>query len=60
MPETIRISKKIMLLGDPAVGKTSMIRKFVYDVFDDKYITTLGMKVTTKQMIKTNDLRTSY
>jgi small GTP-binding protein len=46
-----RISKKIVLLGDPGVGKTSMIRRFVYDIFDDKYITTLGMKVT-KKMIK--------
>ncbi len=45
-----RITKKIVLLGDPAVGKTSLIRRFVYDIFDDKYITTLGMKVTKKQM----------
>jgi small GTP-binding protein len=51
MTDFRRISKKIVLLGDPGVGKTSMIRRFVYDIFDDKYITTLGMKVTKKQMI---------
>lgn len=42
--------KKIMLLGDGAVGKTSLIRKFVVDKFDDKYIATIGTKVTAKGM----------
>ncbi len=40
--------KKICLLGDPAVGKTSLIRRYVFDMFDDKYITTIGTKVTKK------------
>jgi len=40
--------KKIMLLGDNAVGKTSLVRRFVYDEFDDKYISTIGAKVTKK------------
>ena len=39
---------KIILLGDGAVGKTSLIRKFVYDEFDDKYIMTFGSKTTKK------------
>ena len=42
------IIKKICLLGDPAVGKTSLIRRYVFDMFDDKYITTIGTKVTKK------------
>jgi small GTP-binding protein len=46
-----KIVKKICILGDPFVGKTSLIRKFVYDVFDDKYISTIGTKVTTKQIL---------
>ena len=29
------IIKKVCLLGDGAVGKTSLIRKYVYDDFDD-------------------------
>jgi small GTP-binding protein len=45
-----RIMKKVCLLGNAAVGKTSLIRRFVYDMFDDKYIVTFGAKVTTKQM----------
>jgi len=48
---TTQLSKKIVLIGDPAVGKTSMIRKFVHDIFDDKYISTLGTKVSTKHLI---------
>jgi len=48
------VMKKICLLGDPAVGKTSLIRKFVYDRFDDKYITSIGTKVSTKDMYLKN------
>ncbi len=42
------LKMKVCLLGDPAVGKTSLIKKFVLDKFDDKYISTLGTKVTKK------------
>jgi len=41
---------KICLLGDGAVGKTSLIRKFVYDEFDDTYLATIGTKITKKTM----------
>lgn len=42
--------RKICVLGDPAVGKTSLIRRYVIDIFDDKYIPSVGMKVTKKQI----------
>jgi small GTP-binding protein len=42
------LSKKVCLLGDFAVGKTSLVRRFVYDLFEDKYITTIGVKVSRK------------
>lgn len=44
------IKRKVLLLGDGAVGKTSLIRKFVLDRFDDKYIATIGTKVTKKEL----------
>jgi small GTP-binding protein len=50
MGERIRIKGKVCLLGDIAVGKTSLIRRFVLDQYDDKYISTVGMKVTKKKM----------
>ena len=43
-----RVKRKVLLLGDGAVGKTSLVRKYVMDKFDDRYITTIGTKVTKK------------
>ena len=51
MAETLQLSKKVLLLGDPSVGKTSLIRKFVHNMFNDKYISTLGTKVSSKRLI---------
>jgi small GTP-binding protein len=45
------ISKKVCLLGDFAVGKTSLVRRFVYALFDDKYISTIGVKVSRKTVV---------
>jgi small GTP-binding protein len=42
--------KKVLVLGDGAVGKTSLIRRFVVDKFDDKYLLTIGSKVTAKAL----------
>lgn len=42
------ISKKVCLLGDFAVGKTSLIRRFVYNRFEDQYLSTIGVKVSRK------------
>lgn len=44
------VKKKIVLLGDSAVGKTSLIRRYVYDQFEGSYVTTIGAKVTRKEM----------
>ena len=50
MVDIRKTKKKICLLGDKAVGKTSLIRRYVHDQFDDKYITTLGAKVSKKEI----------
>lgn len=39
------IQKKIALLGAAGVGKTSLVRRFVESLFDEKYLTTIGVKV---------------
>jgi len=44
------IQLKICLLGDFAVGKTSLIRQFVEGRFDDKYLTTIGVKISQKNI----------
>lgn len=42
------IQKKICLLGDFAVGKTSLVRRFVEGIFEDKYLSTIGARVSRK------------
>ncbi len=42
------VKAKVCLVGDVAVGKTSLIKRFVQDMFDDRYIATVGTKVTKK------------
>lgn len=42
------VQKKVCLLGDFAVGKTSLIRRYVEGRFDDRYLSTLGVKITRK------------
>ena len=44
------IRKKILLLGDFHVGKTSLIRRYVDNTFDDSYLTTIGVKISKKQI----------
>ena len=48
--EAKRMKVKTCLVGEAAVGKTSLIRRFVLDNFDDKYIQTLGTKVSKKEL----------
>lgn len=44
------IQKKVCLLGDFAVGKTSLVRRFIEGRFDDKYLSTIGVKISRKPM----------
>ena len=41
-------ARKICMIGDFAVGKTSLVSRFVHDAFDNRYLTTLGVKIDTK------------
>ncbi len=48
------IKLKLCLIGESCVGKTSLIKRFVYDQFDDEYICTIGTKITKKEIIIPN------
>lgn len=45
------IRKKILLIGDFSVGKTSLIRRYVDGAFDDSYLTTIGVKISKKLIV---------
>jgi small GTP-binding protein len=42
------MQKKICMLGAFAVGKTSLVARFVRSLFADRYLTTVGVKVDKK------------
>ncbi len=50
MVETMQMMKKMCMIGEAAVGKTSLIRRFVYDRFSDRYIATIGTKTSAKEI----------
>ncbi len=46
------IQKKICMLGDFAVGKTSLVRRFVEGRFDDRYLSTIGVTISRKTIVR--------
>ena len=44
------IQKKVCLLGEFAIGKTSLVRRFVYNIFDERYLTTIGVSICRKEI----------
>lgn len=48
MPQVIR--KKICMLGSFGVGKTSLVRQFVFKKFEEQYLSTIGVQITQKDL----------
>ncbi len=44
------LQKKICMLGSFAVGKTSLVRRFVESIYSDIYQTTVGVKIDKKNV----------
>jgi len=44
------ITSKICVVGDFAVGKTSVVERFVKNQFSEKYLSTVGVKIDTKEI----------
>src|SRR3989442_1411347 len=53
MIEPRRMKVKVCLVGEHAVGKTSLIKRYVLNEYDDRYIVTLGAKVSKKELALT-------
>jgi small GTP-binding protein len=42
------ISKKVCMIGAFSVGKSSLVARFVHSIFSDRYLSTLGVKISKK------------
>jgi small GTP-binding protein len=49
------IQRKICLLGGFAVGKSSLVRRFVHSIYTGEYHTTIGVKVEKKVVVVNGD-----
>lgn len=49
------IAKKVLLVGNFGVGKTSLIRRFVLNEFSEDYISTIGVRVSKKVVEYNNE-----
>ncbi|MDR3163447.1 MAG: GTP-binding protein [Helicobacteraceae bacterium] len=49
------ISKKVCLLGAFSVGKTSLVSQYVHSVFSDRYLSTIGVKISKKELSVTGE-----
>lgn len=58
MAETIRYSYKLVVVGDPSVGKTSLIRRYADKKFDASYLPTIGADFTIKKLEFQKDANT--
>lgn len=42
------ISKKVCMIGAFSVGKTSLVERYVHSIFTDRYLSTIGVKISKK------------
>lgn len=45
------VVRKICMMGAFAVGKTSLVRRFVHSIFSDVYQTTIGVMISKKNLL---------
>jgi len=53
------VTSKVCVVGDFAVGKTSVVERFVNNHFSEKYLSTVGVKIDTRE-IELGDLDLSH
>ena len=41
---------KVIIIGDSGVGKTNLVNRYVSDIYDETYISTIGVDFSIKQI----------
>jgi small GTP-binding protein len=59
MDKAKRITLKIIVIGEPAVGKTSLVKKFVSGRFTADYRASIGTNIFTKKLVLENNTETT-
>jgi len=44
------VNKKICMLGAFSVGKSALVQQYVHSIFPDKYLSTVGVKISKKEL----------
>ncbi|NHJ26388.1 MAG: GTP-binding protein [Candidatus Lokiarchaeota archaeon] len=55
-----QFTAKLILTGDYNVGKTSLIRRFVENEFQEKYISTIGVEISKKSVLLDEDTNINF
>ena len=50
-----KLTFKIITLGESGVGKTSILRRYVYNLYDDNSISTIGLSFVFKEITLKNN-----
>jgi len=56
MNKTIKYTLKIIVIGEPAVGKTSLVKKFITGQFTKDYRSSIGTNIFTKEIKLENNI----
>jgi small GTP-binding protein len=49
------VNKKICMLGAYAVGKSALVQRYVHSIFEDRYLSTVGVKISKKVLALKNE-----
>ena len=54
MSKEVETIYNIITLGDSGVGKTSILRRFIYDIYEDNSMSTIGLSFSFKEIVLQN------
>ncbi len=55
-----QFTSKLILTGDFRVGKTSLIKRFVENLFSESYISTIGVEISKKTVVMDEDTKINF